>query len=154
MFSRRHFIQHSVTAGVWLWATAGNLLSGVAQAAWPIEKFTRTDFDSALLTVTDGQTPIPSDQIAIDIPETAENGAIVPIKIRSHLAATRSISIFAEKNPVPHIARFNFSPSMSKQVTARIKLAESCDVIALVRADEQFYSAKRSVRVTIGGCGG
>jgi sulfur-oxidizing protein SoxY len=91
--------------------------------------------------------------IHIKIPKVAENGAIVPITIRSELKDTKSISIIAEKNPVPLIAQFSFAPEMNKQVTARIKLAKTCDVIAIVRANERYYSARQSVQVTIGGCG-
>ena len=39
-------------------------------------------------------------------------------------------------------------------VSTRIKLAETSNVRAVIKADGKFYTAAKEVKVTIGGCGG
>ncbi|NNF97668.1 MAG: thiosulfate oxidation carrier protein SoxY, partial [Halobacteria archaeon] len=36
----------------------------------------------------------------------------------------------------------------------RIKMGKTSDVIAVVKANGKAYSARKNVKVTIGGCGG
>lgn len=152
--NRRNFLKKSLALSGWCLATiSGLLVPIIAQAKWSAEKYARTSLDETLSKILGNQKPSTSDKIHIKIPEIAENGAIVPITIRSELNDTQSISIVAEKNPVPLIAQFSFAPEMNKQVTARIKLAETCDVIAIVHANSRYYITRQSVQVTIGGCG-
>jgi sulfur-oxidizing protein SoxY len=39
-------------------------------------------------------------------------------------------------------------------VNMRVKMGQSSDVVAIVRADGKFYMAKKEIKVTLGGCGG
>ena len=39
-------------------------------------------------------------------------------------------------------------------VNMRIKMGQSSDVYALVKADGKFYMTKKEIKVTLGGCGG
>ena len=39
-------------------------------------------------------------------------------------------------------------------VSTRIKMAETADVIAVVKAGDKLYKNAKNVKVTIGGCGG
>ena len=39
-------------------------------------------------------------------------------------------------------------------IATRIKMSETSDVIAVVKAGGKMYSARKNVKVTIGGCGG
>jgi sulfur-oxidizing protein SoxY len=39
-------------------------------------------------------------------------------------------------------------------VSTRIKMAKTADVVAVVKSGDKLYSAAKSVKVTIGGCGG
>ena len=38
-------------------------------------------------------------------------------------------------------------------VSARLKMGETSNVRAVVRADGKFYTAVKEVKITIGGCG-
>ena len=38
--------------------------------------------------------------------------------------------------------------------STRVKMGQTSDVYALVKADGKYYYAKKEVKVTIGGCGG
>lgn len=151
--NRRNFLKKSLVLGTgYLTVISGFLAPIIARATWSTDSYARTDVDDVLTSLLLGQAPIKSKAISIKMPKIAENSAIVPITIRSDIENTQSISIIAEKNPVPLIAQFSFSSEMLKQVTARIKLADTGDIIALVCADDQYYIAKRRVRVTVDGC--
>jgi len=39
-------------------------------------------------------------------------------------------------------------------VTTRVKMGQTSNVLALVKADGKFFYAMKEVKVTLGGCGG
>ena len=45
-------------------------------------------------------------------------------------------------------------PGALPDVSTRIKMGKTSDVIAVVKAGGKLHSARKSVKVTIGGCGG
>ena len=65
-----------------------------------------------------------------------------------------SIAVIAENNPSPLAAGFEMGPGAQGYVSTRIKMGKTSDVIAIVKADGKLHSARKSVKVTIGGCGG
>jgi sulfur-oxidizing protein SoxY len=87
-------------------------------------------------------------------PEIAENGNTVPIEVAAPGAA--SIMVLAAGNPTPPVATFNFGPLAGAQRAAtRIRLAGTQDVVVVARmADGSFAQTQKTVKVTIGGCGG
>lgn len=97
---------------------------------------------------------IDSTAVALDVPDIAENGAVVPVSVRSSIAATDTILVLLEKNPFPLAARYEILEDLEPDLSMRVKMAETADVIALVRAAGKVYRARREVKVTIGGCGG
>ena len=84
----------------------------------------------------------------------AENGAVVPITVTSSIAGVTAVSIIADKNPSPLAASFVLGEGANADVSTRIKMGKTGNVIALVQAGDKVYSAKKEVKVTIGGCGG
>lgn len=97
----------------------------------------------------------PSKDIVIDAPDIAENGAVVPIEITSNIPGTRSIAVLAEKNPFPLVAKFDFIEAGALPfIRFSIKMGESADVRVIAEANGQHYAATKSIKVTIGGCGG
>jgi sulfur-oxidizing protein SoxY len=94
-----------------------------------------------------------SDQIVLKAPEIAENGAIVPLEITSRIPGTQTIYIFAERNPQPLAASFDFVDGIEPFVATRIKMNESSPLRVVVKAGGKFYGTVREVKVTIGGCG-
>jgi sulfur-oxidizing protein SoxY len=100
------------------------------------------------------QGPAVSAAIQIKAPEIAENGAVVPIGIESKLPGTESITLLIEKNPQPLAASFSIPAGTEPGVSTRVKIGESSDVYALVKADGKFYMAKKEIKITLGGCGG
>ena len=100
------------------------------------------------------QSPAASDAIQIKAPEIAENGAVVPIAIESRLPGTESITLLIEKNPQPLAASFSIPAGTEPNVSTRVKIGQSSDVYALVKAEGKFYMTKKEIKITLGGCGG
>ncbi|MGR9105631.1 MAG: thiosulfate oxidation carrier protein SoxY [Gammaproteobacteria bacterium] len=148
---RRTFLSHSVlNCFAWL---AGLFSSRRLRGGEPEPAFAEQSVEQ-LLTRLAGDLEIQgSDRIELNIPDVAEDGAIVPITVASSLDEVHWVAVIGEKNPIPLIARFHFAAGAECFVQARIKLAESARVIVLVNADNQMYSMEKFVRVTVGGCG-
>jgi sulfur-oxidizing protein SoxY len=91
---------------------------------------------------------------ACNFPEIAENGAQVPVTVLSKIPNTQSISIVIDKNPFPLSSTFEFSNGAETYVSTRLKMGQTSNVIALVKADGKSFTATKEVKVTIGGCGG
>ena len=96
---------------------------------------------------------IESRDIAITAPDIAENGAVVPVAVASKIPNTQSISIISEKNPFPLAATFEVSNGSEGYVSTRIKMGQTSNVRAVVKADGKFYTTAKEVKVTVGGCG-
>ena len=87
-------------------------------------------------------------------PDIAENGAVVPIGVTSTIPKTERIAILVEKNPNMLAASFDLPAGTEPTVTTRVKMGQSSNVYALVKADGKYYVAQKEVKVTLGGCGG
>lgn len=100
-------------------------------------------------------------RITLRLPPIAENGNTVPlsVSIESPMTAAdhvKAVHLFADKNPTPDIATFQFTPAMGRaSADTRIRLGQTQDVLALAEmSDGSLYLARAEVKVTIGGCGG
>lgn len=111
------------------------------------------DVDAAINAFTSG-ADMGSDGITLIAPEIAENGNTVPIEVDA--PGAEAVMLLATGNPSPDVATFNFGPAAgSQRASTRIRLAGEQDVMAIARKpDGTFVSARSTVRVTIGGCGG
>jgi sulfur-oxidizing protein SoxY len=98
--------------------------------------------------------PVESKDVVITAPDIAENGAVVPVGIKSSLPNTQFIALLVEKNPSALAGAYDILPGAEPEVNMRVKIGESSDVYAIVRADGKFYMARKEVKVTLGGCGG
>ena len=65
-----------------------------------------------------------------------------------------AIAIMIEKNPNTLSATFEIPDGTDPFVTTRVKMGETSNVYALVKADGKYYHAVKEIKVTIGGCGG
>ncbi|MBL1264189.1 thiosulfate oxidation carrier protein SoxY [Candidatus Methylomicrobium oryzae] len=155
MTTRRSFLKKSLAFSACSFAsTLGLLAPPKVFAEWRVENFKQVPLEESLKRLFKDQKITESKDIEIKIPLIAENGAIVPITVSSSLPGVRAVSIFVAKNPVPLAVRFELSPDLDPFVSARLKMAETSEVIAVAETDRGFYSARQLVKVTIGGCGG
>ncbi len=154
--SRRVFLKGAASVGVISMAAGAGLLTPARVLAnvWPTEAFDSDTVDGAMNALYDTTEATPSEAIVIKAPDIAENGAVVPITIETDLANVESITIIAQNNPAPLSAKFDFAANAKPYVSTRIKMGETSNVMALVKADGKIYSASKEVKVTIGGCGG
>ena len=135
----------------------GTLLFTPALAAandkYPEDAFKQKSDADAIKSLY-GKTAEASDKIKLDAPEIAENGAVVPIAVTTTLADVTSISFFVSENPNALAASYLIAEGTVPAVANRLKMAKTCNVIAIVEAGGKLYSATKEVKVTVGGCGG
>lgn len=152
---RRVFLKGSLAAGtVGVAVSAGLLAPQAVLAAWPEKAFhAKSPKDALNSAFGSGQTQA-SDKIKIKAPDIAENGAVVPVTVKSDIPGIESIAILASANNSPLVALFNLSRNAMADVSTRIKMGKTGDVIAVVKVGGKLYANRKGVKVTIGGCGG
>lgn len=136
-------------------ATAAVLLKPWAALAalWNKEAFGAKSAADALKAIGAGSAA-PSQDILVEVPQIAENGAVVPVEITSNIAGTRSIAVLVDKNPFPLIAKFDFLEGALPFVKLNAKMGETSNLRVIAEAGGRHYVATKEVKVTIGGCGG
>jgi sulfur-oxidizing protein SoxY len=117
-------------------------------------------WEQALKTILGDAKPTEA-RLTFDVPEIAENGNTVPFSVRADSPMTekdyvKAIHVVATGNPQPGVATFRLTPQSGRaMVASRMRLARTQDVIAIAeQSDGKFFVSKRTVKVTIGGCGG
>jgi sulfur-oxidizing protein SoxY len=132
---------------------AGLFKPGSAWADWNKAAFDTKSLADAVKALG-GTTATESKDITITSPDIAENGAVVPFTIASKLGKTETMALLVEKNPNILAASFAIPDGTEPWVNTRVKMGQTSNVIALVKADGKFYYASKEVKVTLGGCGG
>ncbi len=130
----------------------GIITQSQAQAAVNHASFQAKTLEDAIKAV--GGTPATSDQVTLNSPDIAENGAVVPVGASSKLPNTTEIYFIVEKNPMPLCAAFMIPAGTAADVQTRLKMGQSSNIMAIVKADGKLYSAVKETKVTLGGCGG
>ena len=100
-------------------------------------------------------------RVKVELPQIAENGNTVPIKVSVSGPMTEAdyvkvVHVFADGNPRPDVASFHFTPRSGKAfVSTRMRMAKTQNIIAVAETSKgDVFIGKQSVKVTIGGCGG
>lgn len=158
--SRRAFLQTTaggtallVVAAAGFSPRLGIAATEPAAALDPRKPFQGNTIDEVVKALG-GTSAEKSSEIALQAPEIAENGAVVPLVIESKLPGTRMIAIVSEKNPHALSAVFNIPDGAEAYVMTRVKIAETSKVTAIVQTDKGFFYTDQLVKVTLGGCGG
>ena len=150
--NRRSFLVSGASALALLGVAAAWPVRALAKLVRPEAAFTATTVDDALAGI--GGTAETSAEIVFQTPEIAENGAVVPVSVTSNIPGTDQISILVEANPNPLVAVFSIPEGTLPSVMTRVKVAQTCNLTAVVRANGKNYSVSRETKVTLGGCGG
>ena len=154
--SRRKVLQGAGGGAVMALAMAAGLFkpgSAWAQQGWNKAAFETKSLSDAVKAMGGG-SPVESKDIVITSPDIAENGAVVPFTISSKLPKTEQLALLVEKNPNILAASFAIPQGTEPSVNTRVKMGQTSNVIALVKADGKFYYTTKEVKVTLGGCGG
>jgi sulfur-oxidizing protein SoxY len=152
--NRREFIRAGSVLG--LMVAAGLMTAEQAraqQAAWNKAAFDTKSVDDTVKALG-GSAAAQSGDITITAPDIAENGAVVPVGVTSKIPNTQAIYILVEKNPNTLAAGFGIPAGTDANIATRIKMGQTSNVYAVVKADNKFYTASKEVKVTLGGCGG
>ena len=135
-------------------ATAG-MLGGISIA------YASPEDVAAAIKAIAGDAEVTQGTVTLTAPEIAENGNSVPISVMVESPMTdddyvESVTIFAEGNPLPEVATFNFTPASGEaSASTRMRLAKTQNVVAVAKmSNGSIFSDTRNVKVTIGGCGG
>lgn len=153
---RRKFLKAGASAALLSPMLAAGLLTPtrVLATEWNKNAFSARNISDALKAYG-ASSALESRDIQIIAPEIAENGAKVEVEVTSNIVNTRSLAIFADKNPMPMCSAIEFSGPVLPYVKAQLKLAETTRVRAVARSsDGKTYVASREIKVTLGGCGG
>ena len=138
-------------AVIGLMASTG-LISQAQAAEWNKLAFEGKSLDE-VLKAFGGTAAEKSGEVSLNAPDIAENGAVVPVGVSTTLKATE-IAIVVEKNPNALAAHFSLPAGAEPFVTTRVKMGQTSNVLALVKADGKWFVASKEVKVTLGGCGG
>jgi sulfur-oxidizing protein SoxY len=146
---RRSILKYSAVFG--LMASTG--LISLAQAQeWNKAAFEGKSLDDVFKILGAG-SPDKSGAITLNAPDIAENGAVVPVGMTTTLKAEQMV-ILVEKNPSSLAAQFFIPAGTEPFITTRIKMGQTSNIYALVKADGKWSMAVKEVKVTLGGCGG
>ncbi|MCU0810395.1 MAG: thiosulfate oxidation carrier protein SoxY [Thiobacillaceae bacterium] len=150
---RRHVLRAAGSAGLIGTAIAAGLLKpGQALAAWNDAGFSATKSADALAAIG-ASAAAASNDVQVKAPDIAENGAVVPVEVVTALPNVESIAILGEKNANPLIAIYDLT-DFDGSLSTRVKMGQTANVRAVVKAGGKFYTAAKEVKVTVGGCGG
>lgn len=151
---RRTFLKSTLASSmVGIAVSAGLLTPRMVLAAWPEASFKTKKMDEALNTLLGSTNHSASSDIKIKAPDIAENGAVVPITVSTSKKAD-SIAVLIEKNPSPLACNFKLGKNTVGFVSTRVKMGKTSNLVAVVKSGGKLYSATKTVKVTIGGCGG
>jgi sulfur-oxidizing protein SoxY len=117
------------------------------------------DMTEAMAEALGRDASIKPGRIKIELPQLAENGNSVPLRIavESPMSAAdhvKTIYIFSERNPVPNVVRFHLGPrSGVARVQTSIRLAGTQRITAVARmSDGSLWSGGADVIVTQAAC--
>ena len=103
-----------------------------------------------------GQVPVQSGRITLDLPLLVENGNVVAmtVAVDAPVGLVRDIHVFADGNPLPDVAHFQFGPRAGvPRIATRIRLATSQTVTAIARMnDGTCWKDSVELLVTLAAC--
>lgn len=98
-------------------------------------------------------------KVTLSLPPLAENGNSVALSVDVDNPMTkhsyvRTVHVFSERNPLPDVARFHFSPLAGRaHVATRIRLADSQIVLAAAElSDGSIWTGAAEIVVTLAAC--
>ncbi len=150
--SKRDFLRLSSVLGLAAVSSFYGINKAIA-AEWEAKSFNAKNLADTLKEMGADDYTI-SSAVEVKAAEIAENGAVVPVRVTSSIANTEYMAILVEKNPNPLVAAFNLADGTEANVKTRIKMGETSNVFAMVKADGKWFAASKEVKVTLGGCGG
>jgi len=137
-----------------------DFLGGAAGAlALPRAALAQVDPLDPLVRALAGGAPVRKGKVTLVLPQLADNGNSVPIRIAVDSPMTpadhvKSIHLYSERNPVPNMANFYLGPRAGKaEIDSRVRLAGSQRVTAVAKlSDGSFWYDAAQIVVTLSAC--
>jgi sulfur-oxidizing protein SoxY len=111
---------------------------------------------ASLIAELVGDAALRDGRVKLDLPVMVENGNSVgmTISVDAQVGEVRSIDVFAEGNPLPHVLRVQFGPHAgAPRFATRMRLATSQTVIAVAKlADGSCWRDSVDLMVTLAAC--
>lgn len=107
---------------------------------------------NALIKLTNGQAITTDKRVHIELPDTAENSAIVPATIRSSVPGTRRIGVFISDHDLPLVAELYTSQHIVPSIFMQIKLERPCVMVALVQTDKHWFTNRADISQLFDNC--
>ncbi len=154
--NRRHVLKASGgTTVMAMLVSAGLIKPGdVFAQEWNKNAFETKNLNDTVKALGGAAAAESKDISFVNAPDIAENGAVVPVGVQSKIPKTEMIAILVEKNPNSLAAMFTIPDGTEAVVSTRVKMGQTSNVHAVVKADGKFYFATKEIKVTLGGCGG
>jgi len=157
---RRNFIKSIVVASAAMTVATPSMLMAEEAKAATVKGPNDMPLADAIKAITGDKEAKESDKIKLTVPEIAENGSVVPVKVEidhpmEEKNYVKSIHVLNSKNSNSRCADIMLTPANDKAYfSTRVKLAETQEIITIVAlSDGTFMKAGKSIKVTIGGCG-
>ena len=116
------------------------------------------DMDAAIKDMF-GETPINEGRVSLTIPPLSENGYSVSLDVEADSPMTpddyvKRIAIFSERNPIPLIAEYHFTPNSGiARLSSKIRLGGTQSVHAIAQmSDGSLWSTSAKTFVTLAAC--
>jgi len=153
---RRTFLKGTVAGSVLAVAAGSGLLrpTQALAAAWPKGAFDAETEANAVSSLYGTSSGTENSAITLKAPIQAENGSVVPVKVETSMAGVESIAVMIEKNPRPLASNVDLSGPSTGYYSTRVKMGKTSKVTAYVKAGGKLHTASKTVKVTVGGCGG
>jgi len=110
--------------------------------------------------LTGGATPTEG-KVTLKLPEIAENRNTVPYTVLVDSPMTdkdyvKAVHVIATGNPTPLVVSFGLAPMTGKaKISSRMRMGKTQEIMVLAQmSDGKVMMGKKTVKVTIGGCGG
>ena len=143
MHTRREMLARSASVAA---ALAGlGLLPQAAQAAWSQAAFDAKNMGD-LMKALGTANPAESKDVTITGPDIAENGAVVPVGAATTLPGVKQLLLLVEKNPNVLAAAFDVSDGVDPSFNTRVKMGQTSNINALVKADGKVIAQDDEVR--------
>lgn len=120
---------------------------------YPTTAFKHKDVAGALEALFGSEKARP-EGVELDVAELAENGAVVPVTVKSRLPGAVSVALVVDHNPFPLVALLHLKAGAAPYLKTRIKMNKTSLVRAYVKTGQGLFVATHTVKVTVGGCGG
>ena len=152
---RRVFLINSTTAltllGLGFFPSGGLAIGSVK--AWQQSWFENGKSIKETFVALGAAEPSVDKRVVVQAPDTAENGAYVGISVESLIPNITAVAFLVDKNPSVLAGYFETKKSGKLKFATKIKMAETSNLVALVKAGDQYFMNTRHVKVVLGGCG-